>query len=447
MAAIGISASLGGCCDNTCVKAALVVEAEGGPEALTNAAANCCGGCFPGSEVTYPGRCLEVFAGKPEENRVVDLWDCELFDWMRWTWTEKGALQNIDTKSCLTVLGGGARQSSACATYWSFTPHRQLKEAASGKCLFVDTTVTGKDRDANFTEWPKTGDSDWNTYAGSTNGAHVSLRTCSAAPVPVVEQWIVQDQGAEDSFQLRTALNDSSAIFGQVESTCGTARSIQTCAPPNEASQWPGWVLANRAAAATEARRARQPDVPAPGPADDPYTRVPWLQTTFVSTQMMVHDTYFYNVTTGEYTVNRYLDDLEERFGGIDSVLMWYPYPNLGVDERTQLDFLASMPGGLPGVKKAVQAFHKRGVSVLVPFTPWDTNSGASTPRDLGEIIAKIDADGFNGDTMTGIPYDYFSNVTAALGRPAVLEPEQGMTGASGLACKTSGILNLHNWV
>ena len=138
----------------------------------------------------------------------------------------------------------------------------------------------------------------------------------------------------------------------------------------------------------------------------------------------MVHDRRFYDVARGEYTVDAYLDDLEERFGGIDLVLMWYPYPNLGVDERSQLGMLSSMPGGLDGVRRAVESFHARGVKVLIPFLPWDTGgeAGAATPAALAEAIAKIDADGFNGDTMTGIPLEYFSNVSAALGRPAVLQ-------------------------
>ena len=48
-----------------------------------------------------------------------------------------------------------------------------------------------------------------------------------------------------------------------------------------------------------------------------------WTQRNFVHAQMMVEDRYFYDPVKRRYTVNRYLDDLERRYGGIDSVLIW----------------------------------------------------------------------------------------------------------------------------
>ena len=68
--------------------------------------------------------------------------------------------------------------------------------------------------------------------------------------------------------------------------------------------------------------------------------------------QMMVHDRYFYDPASGKYTVDRYLDDLEKRYGGIDAVLIWSTYPNMGVDDRNQLQMVESMPGGIEGVQQ-----------------------------------------------------------------------------------------------
>ncbi len=56
---------------------------------------------------------------------------------------------------------------------------------------------------------------------------------------------------------------------------------------------------------------------------------------------MMVQDRYFYDPVAGRYTVDRYLDDLEKRYGGIDAVLIWSTYPNMGIDDRDQLQMVA----------------------------------------------------------------------------------------------------------
>ena len=45
----------------------------------------------------------------------------------------------------------------------------------------------------------------------------------------------------------------------------------------------------------------------------------------------MAHDRYFYDYEKKEYTVDKYLDDLEKRYGGIDAVLVWPTYPNIGM--------------------------------------------------------------------------------------------------------------------
>ena len=47
----------------------------------------------------------------------------------------------------------------------------------------------------------------------------------------------------------------------------------------------------------------------------------------------MLHDRYLFDRETNAWTVDRYLDDVEERYGGIDSVLVWQFYPNSGVDD------------------------------------------------------------------------------------------------------------------
>ncbi len=77
----------------------------------------------------------------------------------------------------------------------------------------------------------------------------------------------------------------------------------------------------------------------------DQYDRpeLKWTQTSFIQPQMMVEDRYFYDPVAGRYTVDRYLDDLEKRYGGVDSVLIWPTYPNIGIDNRNQCDMVRAL--------------------------------------------------------------------------------------------------------
>jgi len=154
--------------------------------------------------------------------------------------------------------------------------------------------------------------------------------------------------------------------------------------------------------------------------------RVAWAHGAFMQAQAMVEDRYLYDPATGRYTVDRYLDDLVARFGGIDAVLIWPTYPNIGVDDRNQIDMLRSMPGGIEGVKAMVADFHRRGVKVLFPFMMWDQGTrdpGEPWPQALAAEMAAIGADGMNGDTQTGVPLS-FSEAADAIGDPLVFQPE-----------------------
>jgi gamma-glutamyl hercynylcysteine S-oxide synthase len=160
-----------------------------------------------------------------------------------------------------------------------------------------------------------------------------------------------------------------------------------------------------------------------------------WTQSSFIQPQMMVHDRYFYDPIQGKYTVDRYLDDLEKRYGGIDSVLVWATYPNMGIDDRNQQDMVRSMPGGVQGVKQMVADFHRRGVKVLFPMMMWDQGTrdpGKPWPDAIAEFLKELDADGVNGDTQDGVPLA-FSLAADKIGHPLAFEPEGG-TSDEGLA-------------
>ncbi len=154
-----------------------------------------------------------------------------------------------------------------------------------------------------------------------------------------------------------------------------------------------------------------------------------WTQSSFIQPQLMVHDRAFYDPLQNKYTVDHYLDDLEKRYGGIDSVLVWATYPNMGIDDRNQQDMVRSMPGGVQGVRQMVADFHRRGVRVLFPMMMWDQGTrdpGKPWPDAVAELMKEIGADGINGDTQDGVPLA-FSLASEKIGHPLAFEPEVGL--------------------
>lgn len=160
-----------------------------------------------------------------------------------------------------------------------------------------------------------------------------------------------------------------------------------------------------------------------------------WSQKNFVHAQMMVEDRFFYDPVQRRYTVDKYLDDLIARFGGIDSVLIWYVYPNIGIDDRNQTELAFDLPGGLDSLKQVVADFHARGVKVFLPTMPWDFGTNDAHKSDwlsVVELARLVNADGVNGDTYSGVP-QAFREASDALGHPLVLQPESALNLREGI--------------
>ena len=127
--------------------------------------------------------------------------------------------------------------------------------------------------------------------------------------------------------------------------------------------------------------------------------------------------------------MRRYLHDLGTRYGGIDSVLIWPTYPNIGVDNRNQFDLWHDMPDGLAGLRRMAAEFHREGVHVLIPIMIWDNGTrdeGMPMPQAMNELAKAIGVDGLNGDTMMPVYRDFYAQ-SLKLDHPIALEPEEGM--------------------
>jgi iron(II)-dependent oxidoreductase len=170
-----------------------------------------------------------------------------------------------------------------------------------------------------------------------------------------------------------------------------------------------------------------------------------WTQRIFSQVQLLIWDRTFYDPETHEYTVDKFLADTESRIGPIDAVLIWPVYPNLGVDDRNQFDFLRDMPGGIPGVRKMVDDFHQRHVKVFFPTLAWDSGTrdeGAPPWKALAELMKQVGADGINFDTLESVPANFHQAANDA-GHPLALEPQFAIRDES-LAWST---LSWNDWV
>jgi len=147
-----------------------------------------------------------------------------------------------------------------------------------------------------------------------------------------------------------------------------------------------------------------------------------------VQPQTHLYDRYLYDPVKSEYTVDRYLNYTQELYGGIDSILIWPTYTNIGIDDRNQWDYFRTLPGGLNGVKNLTQQFHAKGVHVLWAYNPWDAGTrdeGEAHWTTMARLLKETDGDGFNGDTM-GYIYREFWDAGVDVNHPFVGEAEGG---------------------
>jgi iron(II)-dependent oxidoreductase len=193
-------------------------------------------------------------------------------------------------------------------------------------------------------------------------------------------------------------------------------------AGPADPSDFPAWFESVQAF-----RQAIQDDIQYNGSAYD-NSGVVWARdSNSVHTQVMTHDRFLYDDVNHAWTVAGYLDDLESRYGGPDSVLIWHSYPNMGVDDRNQYDMLRALPGYPDRLREAVQEFNNRGVRVLIPYNPWDDGTrpeGRPDEVSMADAMKDVLASGFNGDTMKGIPASFFYD--SWLNGSVLLQPELG---------------------
>lgn len=79
---------------------------------------------------------------------------------------------------------------------------------------------------------------------------------------------------------------------------------------PTSPSQWPTWLQ--------QIQTQRIKDLNSINYTGEVYLipELEWTQTAYIQPQMMIHDLFFYDPVRNVYTVDKYLNDLENRYGG-----------------------------------------------------------------------------------------------------------------------------------
>lgn len=127
-----------------------------------------------------------------------------------------------------------------------------------------------------------------------------------------------------------------------------------------------------------------------------------WSRNNFVSGFAFIWDQDFWNPQQGCYTVDKYCEKMRTEFGGIQSVILWHSYPNIGIDEKNQFDFFHQMPGGIDSLRKVTADFHRNGVKVFITYNPWDLDTRRpenTDARELALVTRYCNVDGIYLDT------------------------------------------------
>ena len=97
-----------------------------------------------------------------------------------------------------------------------------------------------------------------------------------------------------------------------------------------------------------------------------------WAQSSFMQPQSMIEDRYFYDPAARRYTVDRFLADLDKRYGGIDSVCSGPSIPTSGSTIAISSTCCATCPAACRPCAKWSRTFTAAACASCFRTMPWD---------------------------------------------------------------------------
>ena len=137
-------------------------------------------------------------------------------------------------------------------------------------------------------------------------------------------------------------------------------------------------------------------------PYDGSHYEVPgreWTQTAYSVALVWLWDDQLYDVETGTFTPDKFVQHGVDDFGGYDAVVLWHAYPVIGIDSRNQFDFYRDVPG----LRELIDDLHRLGLKVFFDYNPWDVGTRRAARSDADEFAAMVsdyDVDGVFLDTL-----------------------------------------------
>ncbi|MEU8222502.1 SUMF1/EgtB/PvdO family nonheme iron enzyme [Kribbella sp. NPDC048915] len=117
---------------------------------------------------------------------------------------------------------------------------------------------------------------------------------------------------------------------------------------------------------------------------DDPGRA--WTQTAYSVALVWLWDDLLYDVDTGRFTPEKFVEHGVAEFGGYDAIVLWHAYPVIGIDDRNQFDFYRDVPG----LRELVDDLHRLGLKVFFDYNPWDVGTRRAERSDAEEFAALV---------------------------------------------------------
>lgn len=130
-----------------------------------------------------------------------------------------------------------------------------------------------------------------------------------------------------------------------------------------------------------------------------------WASSAYSTFFLMANDKNLYD-NKGNYNIKNCLKKYEKDYGGVDVVVLWPTYPQLGFDDRTQYSFYRNMPKGIAGLKQLTNELHAMGKKMMIAYNPWNNsgrNQRKSDDEELLNMLKETGADGVYLDTISNI--------------------------------------------